>query len=302
MQRSSVLKLGTLLIAAMLIFPVYAFVYSQENMQVSQTVLRVYGGIKAVQVTGSIPNEMGSSEFGFFGAVFWNPTSDIYQVTRIEFNASKASNRVFRGITQGSGSSNPTRGWVLNRDRKTVYLATPIIVQPHSAQEFFIRIRGNQENEAFQVAVRITANLTQYDQAYSTRQHARNAPFSVLWSGSGPTPHFLVFAQRGQTTSVYVSLQEDSGNGAIGRNGKLTIQLPTEFSDIQSIGGSGWGHATIMGNKIEVNNTVSVRESYITYAFRAVAPTYKGLYMINASFIGTLNERPVANFSLLVND
>jgi hypothetical protein len=78
--------------------------------------------------------------------------------------------------------------------------------------------------------------------------------------------------------------------------------LPTEFSDIQSIGGSGWGPATIMGNKIEVNNTVSVRESYITYAFRAVAPTYKGLYMINASFIGTLNERPVANFSLLVND
>jgi hypothetical protein len=50
------------------------------------------------------------------------------------------------------------------------------------------------------------------------------------------------------------------------------------------------------------NNTTSVRDSYITYAFKAVAPPYKGLCMINASFSGRPNAQLVANFSVIVTD
>lgn len=299
MRRRMALSLGSLLIGAMLILPVYSFVYNQEPAQITQTILSAYRGVETVQVTGSIPNEMDSSKFGYFGAIFWNPTNDVYQITRLEFNASSATNRVFRGITQGRGFSYPASGWGLNVDRKTVYLTTPIIVQPHTAQEFFLQIRGNKETEAFTVEIRVTANNTVYSQSYQTQQVNGDIPFSVLWLGIGPTPQFLISAQRGQESTFYVSLEEASDNGEISSGGKLTIELPEEFTNILDITGLGWGPATITGNKIEVTNTASVKGSYITFAFSAVAPTYKGLYEINASFNGKPNEMPVANFSVM---
>ncbi len=302
MRRRTAATIVLLLIGTAMLLPVYAFVYSQETTQITQTILSAYRGLKIVQVTGSIPNEMGSREFGFFGAVFWNPTSDIYQVTRVEFNARSVRSRVFGAIKQGSGLSFPTRGWVPSVGRNTVYLNTPMTIQPHSAQEFYVSIRGNQAAELFQVSIRITANNTVYSKEYPTRQVNRNAPFSVLWLGQGPTPHFLVSTQRGQETAFYISLQEASGNGAINSNGRLTIRLPVEFTNVGDIGGKGWGSATIVGNTIEVTNTVPISGSYIIYAFRAIAPTYKGLYTIDASFVGVPNERPVANFSLIVTD
>ncbi len=302
MQRRMALRLCVLLVGAVVILPAYAFVYDQGIQQVSQTIVSGYRGVKTVQVTGSIPNEMDSSQFGYFGAVFWNPTNDVYEVTRLEFNASSANNRVFRGIMQGRGFSYPGSGWVLNIDRKTVYLATTIIVQPHSAQEFYLKIRGNKETEAFEVAVRVTANTTVYCQTYQTKQVDRDAPFSVLWLGSGPTPCFLVSAQLGQETTFYVSLQEASGIVAIGSNGRLALQMSMEFTNIQDIGGTGWGSASIAGSNIEVNNTVPVKDSYITYVFRSAAPTYKGLYMINASFTGSPSEQPIASFCVRVID
>jgi hypothetical protein len=302
MQRRTALSLGALLIGAMMALPVYAFVYSQVPQQVTQTILSAYRGIKNVQVTGSIPNEMGGNPSGYFGAVFWNPTNDIYRITRLEFNASSARSRVFEGITQGRGVSYPARGWHINVNRKTVSLTTPILVQPHTAQELYLMIRGNRMTETFQVDIRVVANNTMYFSSYQTREINGNAPFSVLWLGIGPTPRFVASARRGQESTFSVSLQEASSNVVISSNGKLTIQLPTEFTNIQSVGGTGWGLATIAGNRIEVNNIVPVRGSYITFAFKAVAPAYKGLYMINASFNGGPNEHPTANFSVTVTD
>ena len=302
MQRRTALSLGALLIGAMLSLPVYAFVYSQAPQQVAQTILSAYRGIKTVQVTGSIPNEMGSNPSGYFGAVFWNPTNDVYRVTRVEFNASSASNRVFEGIIQGRGVSYPARGWHINVNRKTVSLTTPILVQPHTAQELYLQIRGNRITETFRVDIRVVANNTMYYSSYQTRETNGNTPFSALWLGIGPTPQFAVSTQRGQETTFHVSLQEASNNAAISINGKLTIQLPPEFTSIQTVGGTGWGPPTISGNRMEVNNIVPVRGSYITFAFKAVAPAFKGLYMINATFDGGPNEHPTANFSVTVTD
>jgi hypothetical protein len=302
MQRRTAVATSVPVIVLVLILPVYAYIYGQATQQVTQTILNVYGGVETVQVTGSIPNEMDRNQLGFFGAIFWNPTSLVYQITRVEFNASNAIRRVLGGVQQGTGRSYPTLGWTLDGGRKVVYLTTAVIVLPHTAQEFFIRIRGNSALEAFPMAVRITANGTAYQQSYQTRQSNRVSTLSVLWLGIGPTPQFIVPALVGQVSTFYVSLQEDANYVSIGSNGRLTIQLPSEFTNIQDIGGAGWAPATITGNKIEVNSTVPVRESYITYAFKAVAPTYKGLYMVNVSFAGTPNEHPIGNFSVRVID
>jgi len=306
MQRITALEsaraITILVIGAVLILPVYPYILSQGTLQVFQIIRNVYSGTETVQVTGSIPNRMDTDQFGFFGAIFWNPTSLVYQITRVEFNASNAIRRVLGGIQQGTGRSYPTLGWSLDGRRKVVYLTTAVIVLPHTAQEFFIRIRGNSMLEAFPIAVRITANGTAYQQSYRTRQVNRASTLSVLWLGTGPRPQFSVPALYGQETTFYVSLQEDANYVPIGRNGKLTIQLPPEFTNIQDIGGAGWAPATIAGNKIEVNNIVPVQESYITFAFKAVVPTYKGLYMVNVSFAGTPNEHPIGNFSVRVGD
>ena len=302
MQRRLALQATILVIGAVLILPVYAYIYSQSTHQVTQTILNVYSGVETVQVTGSIPNQMDNNVLGFFGAIFWNPTSNVYQITKIEFSASGATNQVFSGVGQGSGLSYPISGWALNSTKKAVYVSTTITVAAHNSQELFVQIKGNAKTEAFSVDIRITANGTIYSRSYQTREFNGNAPFSVLWLGSGTTPQFVVQAAKGTQKTFYVSLQECANKLAIGSNGRLTINLPTEFTNIQSVGGTGWGTATITGNKIEVNNTATVKNSYITYAFNAVAPTYKGLYMVNVSYTGTPNENPVGNFSVRVMD
>ena len=301
MRRKIVLRIAILVIGTLLVLPVYAFIYNQGTHQVSQTIVNVFNGVEIVQVTGSVPNEMDRRQLGFFGGVFWNPTDFVYQITRIEFDASSANRQVFSGISQGAGVSYPTSGWSLSGSRM-VYLTTAINVQPHTVQEFYLKIRGNGIAATFQVDVRVIANGTVYHKPYQTRQSSRDVPFSVVWLGTGPSPRFSTSATKGQETTFYVSLHEDSGRAAIGANGILTIQMPSEFTNIQDIGGTGWGPASITGNMIEVRNTLSVRESYLTFAFKATAPSYKGLYSCNASFNGTLSEQPIVDFSILVTD
>jgi len=301
MRRKIVLRIAMLAIGTLLVLPVCAFIYNKGTHQVSQTIVNVFSGVEVVQVTGSVPNEMDRSQLGFFGGIFWNPTDSVYQITRIEFDASSANRQVFSGISQGSGVSYPTSGWILSGSR-TVSLVTLISVQPHSVQEFYVKIRGNSIAAAFQIDVKVTANSTVYHQAYQTRQANRDVPFSVLWLGTGPSPQFGTSVAIRKEITFRVSLHEDSGRATIRANGILTIQLPQEFTNIRDIGGTGWGRATINGNVIEVSNTLSLRESYLTYAFKATAPNYKGLYLCNASFSGTPNEHPIANFSVSVTD
>jgi hypothetical protein len=256
--------------------------------------------VETVQVTGSIPNGMDGDQFGFFGAVFWNPTAVTYKITRVEFNASSAVNEVLNGVEEGAGSSYPTSGWTVDGEGKVVYLNTSMTVDPYSVQEYFVRIRGNGIAEAFQVSIRITANSSVYEQTYITEQTSGNSCLSVLLLGNGTVPEYVVSAVEGQETTFYVSLQEDADKVAIGSNGKLTISLPSEFANIQSLGGTGWGSAVIIGSQIEVNNTQTVRETAIIFGFKAEVPAYQGLYMLNASFVGTPNENPVGNFSIQV--
>lgn len=301
MRRKIILKIAILVIGVLLALPVYAFTYSQGTHLVSQTIVNVFSGVEIVQVSGSVPNEMDRRQLGFFGGVFWNPTDSVYQITRIEFDATSANRQMFGGISQGTGVSYPTSGWRLSGGNM-VYLTTAINVQPHSVLEFYLKIRGNSIASTFQIDVKVTANNTVYHKQYQTVQSNRDVPLSVLWLGQGPLPQFSASAIKAQETTFYVSLHEDSGRATIRANGILTIQLPPEFKNIQDIGGIGWGPAKITGNVIEVSNTFSVRESYLTYAFKAVAPSYKGLYSCNASFNGTPDEHPIVDFSVLVTD
>lgn len=281
-----------------MLLPTFVSSIVSYTAQVVMTVQRR----NSVKVTGSIPYQMDSRQTGFFGSIFWNPTDDSYELTRVEFDASTAISQVFGRLEQGSGNSYPTSGWVLDSSRKVVYLSTALIVPPHTAIEFYVRIAGNRRTEAFSVQVSATANGTSYEEIYSTAQQATNSPFSVLWLGQGPTPQFTASAVASGEQTFYVTLQEDSGNTAIGSGGKMTITVPQEFTNMIDVGGVGWGTASIIGNKIEVSNTRALVGGYITYAFRATAPIYLGIYQLDVSFDGTPNEHPKGSFSITVND
>jgi len=263
-----------------------------------------YGGVSLVTATGSIPNDMDKNQLGCMGAVFFNPTSNVYTVTMVEFNASGAASQVFNGVAQGEGVSYPTSGWVNDDGKKAVNWTGTLPVQPHTSQEFFVHIDGNDKSVTFTVVVRITANSTVYSNSYTSEQTGgpgHEAPWSVLWLGQGPTPKFTETVPQSTEKTFYVSLAEDVGKVAIDSGGNLTVLVPTEFSNVKSVGGTGWGTATITGNRIQVGNTQTILNSTITYAFNATAPSNPGLYMLNVSFNGTPNTQvPVGNFSIQV--
>jgi hypothetical protein len=253
-------------------------------------------------VTGAIPNQMGRMQSGFFGAVFWNPTDDLYAITRVEFNASTAVNQVFSRIEQGDGNSNPTSGWILDSNSKTVYLTEPYLVNPHSTVEFYVRIVGNRQTELFSVQVKVTANGIDYYQDYNTSQQAVHCPVSVLWLGQGPKPQYVTTAPPKTQQTFYVTLQEDSNRVAIDSGGIMTIIVPPAFTDLTDLGGLGWESAEINGNEIKVVNTESFVGSLRTYAFEATTPDSEGLYKLDVSFEGTPNENPQGNFSIRITE
>jgi len=259
-----------------------------------------YGGITTVLVTGSIPYQMDKDKEGTFGAIFWNPTDDVYQVTRVEFNASSAVNEVLKLGGQGAGVSYPTSGWVEDGGKKVVYWTGTVNVQPHTVQEFFVDIKGNKKNEEFTVNIRITANGTVYSEGYTSKQADANVPFSILWLGEGATPTFSASVAPSTETTIYVSLEEDCNKDGIDASGTLTIFVPSGFTSIEDIGGTGWDAASIAGNKIEVSNAGEIKDTYITYGFNVTAPGLEGLYMLDVSFSGTPDEHPIGNFTIHV--
>jgi hypothetical protein len=302
MSRRIALEISILVIGAALILPAYAYIYSQSIQQISQTIINVYDGVETVQVTGSIPNGMDTDQFGFYGAVFWNPTSQSYRITHVEFRAKDASTQVLREIEQGKEQSYPTTGWSIDGKENVVSLKTDLNVSPHTSQQFFIRIQGNGQMEAFEVTISITANNEVFQKSYKTQQTEKDSALPVLWLGSETIPQFIVYAVKGEDTVFYVSLQEDANKVPIGSEGVLAIQLAPEFTNIKDVGGDGWASAVISDSTIEVANKWEVLESTITYGFIAHAPEYKGLYMFSAFFKGANDELPLGEFCVIVTD
>jgi len=302
MARRIALGVSILVIVAALILPVYAYIYSQSTQQISQTIINVYEGIDTVQVTGSIPNGMDTDQFGFYGAVFWNPTSQSYRITQVEFSTKDVSTQVIREIEQGKEQSYPTKGWTIDGKKNIVSLTTDLNVAPHTAQQFFIRIQGNGQTEAFDVTISITANKEVFQKSYKTQQTEKDSALSVVWLGKETTPQYIVSAVKGEESTFYVSLQEDANKIPIGSKGMLMIQLPPEFKNIKDVGGDGWASAVISESTIGVANKWEVQESTITFAFNARAPEYKGLYMFSVSFKGTNEELPLGEFCVIITD
>ncbi|MHA1905206.1 MAG: hypothetical protein ACW977_14730, partial [Candidatus Thorarchaeota archaeon] len=57
-----------------------------------ESVISAYGGeTGSVFVTGSVPDMAGKDQFAFYQAIFWNPTDDVYDISRVEFNYTGSS-------------------------------------------------------------------------------------------------------------------------------------------------------------------------------------------------------------------
>ncbi|MGY5872262.1 MAG: hypothetical protein RTV72_08465 [Candidatus Thorarchaeota archaeon] len=263
-------------------------------------IISPYGGeTGGVFVTGSVPDMAGKDQFAFYQAIFWNPTDDVYEVSRVEF--SYTGSQWLNAIAQGSGLSYPTSEWGLT-NKQVAYWAgsTPITVQPHTASSFYVRGDSNRVKTAFYIDIRITANSSTYVESYHSQQNNKDRPAAQLWLGSSLPPTQIHSVSTGVQTTVSVSLEEDANQADILSGGTLTIDVPSGFTGITDVGGTNWGAATIIGSQITVSNTAAIRGSYLTYAFQITSPSIPGLYKLDIAFDDGTNAHPIGNFTIHV--
>ena len=265
-----------------------------------ESVISAYGGeTGGVFVTGSVPDMAGNDQYAFYQAIFWNPTDDVYQVSRVEF--SYTGSTWLKNIAQGSGSSSPTSGWSLTSGQVAAWTSgTPITVQPHTAASFYVRGDSNKRTISYYIDIGITANSSTYTESYHSAQDKFNQPSAQLWLGSSLPPTQIHSVSSATTTTVYVSLEEDDGGASILSGGTLTIDVPTGFTSITDVGGTNWGAATINGNQIVVSNTAPISGSYLTYGFQITSPSTPGLYKLDIAFDDGSNAHPIGNFTIHV--
>jgi len=262
-----------------------------------------YGGETGLPfVTGSVPDFGDKDQYCRYQALFWNPTDYAYEITRVEFNYT--GGQWLNAIQQGSGSSSPTSGWLVTGKNVAYWSGAPLYVRPHDIYPFHVSGDSNRFNGEFMIDLRITANGTTYSRSYHSEQTNGNSPGAQLWLGNSLPPQQNHTVAPDEETTIYVSLEEDANKLAIDSGGTLTIDVPSEFTSIEDIGGSNWGTAVITGNTIDVGNTASIKGSFITYAFNLTAPSIPGLYMLNVAFEGTsggsLWAHPIGNFTIRV--
>ncbi|GAH46971.1 unnamed protein product, partial [marine sediment metagenome] len=118
--------------------------------------------------------------------------------------------------------------------------------------------------------------------------------------GSTLPPTQIHSVAASTTTTVYVSLEEDSSGLSILTGGTLTIDVPTGFTSITDVGGTNWGTASINGNQITVSNTAAILGSHITYAFQITSPSTPGLYKLDIAFDDGNYAHPMGNFTVHV--
>jgi len=264
-----------------------------------ESVISPYGGeTGAVFVTGSVPNMGGyvRNQDGFYQAIFWNPTDDVYEVSRVEFSYIGSS--WLTAFSQGS----PASGWGLTSGQVLYWAgSSSITVQPHTAYSFYAKGVANRINlDSFYIDIQITANSSTYTESYQSSINRSNRPIAQLWLGSTLPPSQIHSATTSSTTTVYVSLEEDGNSVAISSGGTLTIDVPTGFTGITSVGDSNWYPANINGNQITVRNIATISGIHRTYEFQITSPSTPGLYKLNIAYDDGLYAHPIGNFTIHV--
>jgi hypothetical protein len=235
------------------------------------------------------PDPVDKDKVGKYAVIVSNPTSSDITVTTVWVNASTAVNQVFNAITQGAGSSYPTSGWAINADKKRVSWSGSETVSANSAKAFWINIKSNRVSETFPVSYEAVINSTTYKDpnSYSSQELNGNLQFTTLAFTNSTTYPLYVETASGSVEKTYnISLEEDGGYLAIPSGVTLTVVLPSAFTNIKSIGGTGWATASIVGQTITVNTNATVLSSRISYSFNATA-NKAGMYVMNASMSGS---------------
>ncbi|MFX1603297.1 MAG: hypothetical protein ACFFCK_07410, partial [Promethearchaeota archaeon] len=243
-------------------------------------------------VTGSVPDFGDKDQYCRYQAMFWNPTDYVYEITRVEFNYT--GGQWLNAIQQGTGSSSPTSGWLLT-GKNVAYWSGSLYARSHDIYPFHVSGDSNRLNGEFMIDLRITANGTTYSRSYHSEQTNGNSPGAQLWLGNTLPPKQNHTVAPDEETTIYVSVEEDANKLAIDSGGTLTIDVSSEFTSIEDIGGASWGTAVITDSRIEVGSTASIKGTYITYAFNLTAPSIPGLYMLNVAFNGTSGGSPWAH-------
>jgi len=117
--------------------------------------------ITQINVSGAIPHPFDRNSFGKWGGVFYNPTDQNVTVTYVEFRTN-TSVQNFNAVTQGSGNSYPTSGWVRDDSKTFAYWSGSEVVPAGSATGFWVNIDGNKITNSYGVNITATAGGINY--------------------------------------------------------------------------------------------------------------------------------------------
>ncbi|RLC66535.1 MAG: hypothetical protein DRH97_06290, partial [Chloroflexi bacterium] len=247
-------------------------------------------GVLEISLYSAVPIPFDKDKEGQWAAIIFNPTGQNLDVTYIEFGNNGTAGDPFNNLQQGAGLSYPTSGWSVNGDKERVSWSGSQTVEPHSAMAFWVHAKSNKKTMSQPAHILATINGTNYwDTGWIDELNGNLELASVAMEEGGSYPVYNVTVDQGEEHTYSISLEEDGDKAAIPSCVTLTIEVPTGFTNIEDIGGTGWGSANIVGNTIQVDTTQSVQNSRITYQFNATAPSpyaSTSLYMMNCSMSG----------------
>jgi len=293
------LTLSTVEVGGIGLFTYTAYVEdTSDNVNSSVGNITITEGtfVSAIGVRAANPDPVANVQEGRYAAVLFNPSDNNVTVSNVYINASLATGAVWDTISQGAGNSFPTSGWSLSNNRLVTW-AGSYTLPAGEAIGFFVNISSDDVGETFRVRYQAVINDTKFNDPHihnSTQSSsAGTTPFAQLMLNVSGEFTYNQSIKGNRTKTVYITLQETSNDGTIPNNSQLTIDVPTEFSNITDIGGTGWTPANINGSTIIVNTTQAIQNDYLTYGFNITPPggdSSQGLYLLTATMSGSNAE------------
>ena len=235
-----------------------------------------------------IPNPMADDSlvYGKWGIGIINPLDRVVKVYAV--GVQSATQDALAGSVQ---QAEPTTGWRLNSQRDQSLIIweggnSPIEIAANSVGQFRAEIEGKTiSGGEVMIIIQALTSEGKLSQIYSVSVDENFPMMNVFYTSYVSDPlnnwgYLMKTMQSGTNDQLYnVTVQNASDSEILTSPVILVILIPTDFTDVQDVGGAGWNAATMAenpdGSKIlTVQTTANTFSSstHLTYQFSADNP------------------------------
>jgi len=191
--------------------------------------------ISDLKVFGSIPAPIYTNP-NYWGAVVFNPTNRVINITKVRFIASLS---VVGAIT----GANPGSGWTSNAS--DVNWTGNVMLSPNDSMEFIVNVTGtNANNLNTFVSVNVTTNDTNFSTGgyitYGTATATAMQYPAVFFLNSSLRPTLVKKGILPNVSSNYTVRINNSGASAMAAGAMLVLYMPPGWDNIVAAGQAGW--------------------------------------------------------------